>query len=84
MGALILSDIGATVVSHDERLHREQIVRWCGPLKESCPLEHRFHILLDGAGYHRSDWVREAAFVLKIALHSLPSYNPHLTPIDRL
>ncbi|EKO3705682.1 transposase, partial [Vibrio metschnikovii] len=37
-----------------------------------------------GAGYHRSDLVRDAAFVLNIELHYLPPYSPNLNPIERL
>ncbi|MDD1830295.1 transposase, partial [Photobacterium sp. ZSDE20] len=38
----------------------------------------------DGAGYHRSDLVRNSAFVLNIELHYLPPYSPNLNPIERL
>lgn len=47
-------------------------------------LEHKLHIILGGAGYHRSDLVRDAAFVLNIELHYLPPYSPNLNPIERL
>ena len=47
-------------------------------------LAHKLHIILDGAGYHRSDLVRDAAFVLNIELHYLPPYSPNLNPIERL
>ncbi|MCK5894218.1 MAG: transposase [Endozoicomonadaceae bacterium] len=34
------------------------------------------HIVLDGAGYHRSKEVVETAERLGIKLHDLPSYSP--------
>ncbi|SBT15542.1 hypothetical protein VCE7224_04341 [Vibrio celticus] len=53
-------------------------------MRERYPLEHKLHLILDGAGYHRSELVRDAAFVLNIELHYLPPYSPNLNPIERL
>jgi len=84
IGALNLSDIGATIVHDYEGINSETIVRFFCKLRESYPLAHKLHIILDGAGYHRSDLVREAAFVLNIELPYLPPYSPNLNPIERL
>ena len=84
VGALNLSDIGATIVSDYESINSENIARFFCRLRESYPLNHKLHIILDGAGYHRSDLVRDAAFVLNIELHYLPPYSPNLNPIERL
>ncbi len=84
VGALNLSDIGATIVSDYESINSENIVRFFCKLRESYPLSHKLHIILDGAGYHRGDLVRDAAFVLNIELHYLPPYSPNLNPIERL
>lgn len=84
IGGLNLSDIGATVVSHYESINSENVVRFLCKLRERYPLEHKLHIILDGAGYHRSDLVKDAAFVLNIELHYLPPYSPNLNPIERL
>jgi transposase len=42
------------------------------------------HMVLDGAGSHRSEMVKEAAIALNIELHYLPPYSPNLNPIERL
>ena len=42
------------------------------------------HLVVDGAGYHRSKEVVEAAKALGIELHYLPPYSPNLNPIERL
>ncbi|WP_028868487.1 IS630 family transposase, partial [Psychromonas arctica] len=42
------------------------------------------HLILDGAGYHRSEVVKIAAKELGIILHYLPPYSPNLNPIERL
>lgn len=84
VGALNLSDIGATIVSEYDSINSENMVRFFCKLRESYPLNHKLHVILDGAGYHRSDLVRDAAFVLNIELHYLPPYSPNLNPIERL
>ncbi len=84
IGALNLSDIGATIVHNYESINSESIVRFFCELRKSYPLAHKLHIILDGAGYHRSDLVKDAAFVLNIELHYLPPYSPNLNPIERL
>lgn len=72
IGALNLSDIGATVVREYESINSDNIVRFFCQLRDSYPLTHKLHIILDGAGYHRSGLVKDAAFVLNIELHYLP------------
>ncbi|MDE1316074.1 IS630-like element ISVa15 family transposase [Vibrio aestuarianus] len=84
IGALNLSDIGATIVHDYESINSESIVRFFCKLRESYSLAHKLHIILDGAGYHRSDLVKDASFVLNIKLHYLPPYSPNLNPIERL
>ena len=84
IGALNLSDIGATIVSDYESINSENIVRFFWKLRESYPLTHKLHIILDGAGYHRSNLVKDAATALNIELHYLPPYSPNLNPIERL
>ena len=44
------------------------------------------HVFVDNASYHKADIVKEwlAAAGRKIVLHFLPSYCPHLDPIERL
>ncbi|BCK29073.1 IS630 family transposase [Vibrio cholerae] len=84
VGALNLSEIGRTVINNYESINSENIVRFLCKLRESYPLTHKLHLILDGAGYHRSDLVKDAAFVLNIELHYLPPYSPNLNPIERL
>lgn len=68
-----------------ETIDSESIVRFFWKLKKECyPLEQTVHIVLDGAVYHRSEMVRNAAKVLNIELHYLPAYSPNLNPIERL
>lgn len=86
IGALALDDIGNTVIEHYDRINSESIVRFFWWLKKEghYPLEQNVHIVLDGAGYHRTELVPNAAKVLNIELHYLPPYSPNLNPIERL
>jgi hypothetical protein len=61
IGALNLSVIEATIVHNYERINSETIVRCFCKLRESYPLAHKLHIILDGGGYHRCDLVRDTA-----------------------
>ncbi len=85
VGALNLTDIAATVTESYETINSENIVRFFWKLKkEHYPLEKKIHIILDGAGYHRSQLVKDFARMLNIELHYLPPYSPNLNPIERL
>lgn len=44
----------------------------------------KVHVILDGAGYHRSRLVKDWAEVVNIKLHYLPPYSPNLNPIERM
>ncbi|GAK85907.1 mobile element protein [Vibrio ponticus] len=84
IGALNLSNIGATNVHDYENINSDSTVPFFCELRNSYPLAHKLHIILDGAGYHRGDLVKDATFVLNIELHYLPPYSPNLNPIERL
>ena len=55
VGTLNLSEIGRTVIDNYESINSENIVRFLCKLRESYPLTHKLHLILDSAGYHRSD-----------------------------
>jgi transposase len=84
MGALNLNDIGSTVVREYETINSENIARFFIAIRETYPITRKVHIILDGAGYHRSERVKEWAYVMNIELHYLPPYSPNLNPIERL
>lgn len=85
IGALPLEDIGSTVIQTYDTINSENIVRFFWKLKKECyPLEQKVHLILDGAAYHRSEMVKDAAKIFNIELHYLPPYSPNLNPIERL
>lgn len=85
VGALNLTDISTTVTESYETIDSESIARFFWKLKKDhYPLEQKIHVILDGAGYHRSQLVKDFARMLNIELHYLPPYSPNLNPIERL
>lgn len=84
MGALNLDDIGSTVIREYDTINAENIARFFIAIRETYPVSQQVHIILDGAGYHRSSLVKDWAYVMNIELHYLPPYSPNLNPIERL
>lgn len=84
MGALNINEIGKTIIHEYETINSETVVSFLCAIREHYPIATRAHIILDGAGYHRSQRVKEEASKLNIELHYLPPYSPNLNPIERL
>ena len=53
-------------------------------IRQQYPLKKNIHLILDGAGYHRSKGLKEEADKLNVKLYYLPPYSPNLNPIERL
>ena len=53
-------------------------------IREQYKSDKAIHLILDGAGYHRSAVVKEEAKNLNIILDYLPPYSLNLNPIERL
>lgn len=56
----------------------ERVVAWIGPT------DKRIVLIWDGASYHRSTLVRDAATELTLDIVPLPGYSPDLNPIEGL
>jgi transposase len=84
MGALNLNDIGSMVVREYDSINSLNIARFFIAVRETYPVSQKVHIILDGAGYHRAELVKEWAYVMNIDLHYLPPYSPNLNPIERV
>jgi transposase len=84
LGAMALDDIAGAIVNEYEFVNGATIVQFFGQLREKYPLNHKLHLILDGAGYYTAHLVKNAAISLNIELHYLPPYSPNLNPIERL
>lgn len=84
VGAIELADLSAAVFDQFKTVNSESIISFFKTVRRSYASKEIIHMILDGAGYHRSQEVVEAAEKLKIKLHYLPPYSPNLNPIERL
>jgi transposase len=84
MGAVNLAALDKTVIKEYDKINSHNIARFFIAIRETYPIQQKLHIVLDGAGYHRSEQVKEWAYLLNIELHFLPPYSPNLNPIERL
>jgi transposase len=72
------------IEQNDKTVNGESIVDFLTRTRDVYQTSGTIHLILDGAGYHRSGLVTEAAEKLDINLHYLPPYGPNLNPIERL
>ena len=82
-GALHLQSMNLTY-AHYDTINAVSLIDFLGQLKKAYPLAPKVHIILDQAGYHRSQDVSEFAEKNNIILHFLPAYSPNLNSIERL
>jgi transposase len=72
------------IEQYDKTVDGESIVDFLTRTRNVYQTSGTIHMVLDGAGYHCSGLVTEAAKRLDITLHYLPPYSPNLNPIERL
>ena len=84
-GAIDLES-GQTRMLEVESVDAMSTIRLLESLEATYPLMARIHVYLDNARYHHaklvSEWLLRPA--CRILLHFLPTYCPHLNPIERL
>ena len=85
VGAIELGHLEKAVIKQYEKtVNGEAIVDFLANVRQSYLNCGTIKLVLDGAGYHRSDIVKKEAERLNIELIYLPPYSPNLNPIERL
>ena len=84
VGAIELGHLSAATFDQLKTVNSESIIGFFKKVRSIYASMKVIHMVLDGAGYHRSKEVVDAARKLKIKLHYLPPYSPNLNPIERL
>ncbi len=84
VGAIQLNHLSETITHQYKTVNGESIVEFLKQIRTFYASSRTIHLVLDGAGYHRSSQVKEGAEELNIKLHYLPPYSPNLNPIERL
>lgn len=84
VGGIELGKLSEAVIRQYDTVNGDSIMDFFEHLKGQYAECSTLHVILDGAGYHRSEEVKERARKLNIKLHYLPPYSPNLNPIERL
>lgn len=84
VGAIELNNLSAAVFEQFKTVNGEAIIEFFRKVRNTYESMTTIHMVLDGAGYHRSEEVVKEAKNLGIELHYLPPYSPNLNPIERL
>ena len=85
MGALNLKAPAQPLICEYKTINEYNVSRFFNEIRKVYPDYNKtVHIILDGAGYHRSQLVKDWAEVVNIKLHYLPPYSPNLNPIERM
>lgn len=84
VGAIRLGHLSDAIITRYETVNSESIALFLERTRQYYKASSTLHLVLDGAGYHRSSRVTETAERLNIKLHYLPPYSPNLNPIERL
>ncbi|WP_269078762.1 IS630 family transposase [Endozoicomonas numazuensis] len=84
VGAIELNNLSGAVFDQFKTVNGEAIITFFRNVRSAYASMSVIHMVLDGAGYHRSKEVVEEAENLGIKLHYLPPYSPNLNPIERL
>jgi transposase len=84
IGAIQLGKLSQAVIKHADKVNGDSIIEFFKQIRHQYHVQKRIHLILDGAGYHKSKVVIAEAKRLDIVLHTLPPYSPNLNPIERL
>lgn len=84
VGAIELGHLSSAVFEQFKTVNGDAMVAFFQKIRAAYASKSVIHIVLDGAGYHRSHLVLKEAEKLGIQLHYLPPYSPNLNPIERL
>ena len=84
VGVIRLGYLQDAITKQYATVNGESIIDFFKLIKEQYVTNKPIHLVLDGAGYHRSAIVKTQAEAFGIKLHYLPPYSPNLNPIERL
>lgn len=85
MGALNLKALTSPLICEYKTINEYNVSLFLNEIRKVYPdYNQKIHVILDGAGYHRSQLVKDWAEVVNIRLHYLPPYSQNLNPIERM
>ena len=84
ISALELGKISKTITQDYKTINSESIIEFMKLIRKKNKKTGKIYIILDGAGYHRSEIVIKKSSKYNIKLVHLPPYSPNLNPTERL
>lgn len=84
IGAIQLEQLSETITEQYQTINGDSIIDFMNKLREQYSANKKLHLIVDQAGYHKSQAVKNEAEKLNINLVYLPAYSPNLNPIERL
>ena len=84
VGAVRLGHLSDTITAQYKTVNGDSIMNFFEQTKAFYADKKIINLVLDGAGYHRSQVVKDKAKELGIILHYLPPYSSNLNPIEWL
>jgi transposase len=84
IGAIQLEHLSETITEQYQTINGDSIIDFMNKLREQYSANKKLHLIVDQAGYHKSQAVKNEAEKLNINLVYLPAYSPNLNPIERL
>ena len=84
VGAIQLGDLAEAVTSQYDTINAVSMMDFIELLRWKSTTMGTIHLILDGAGYHKAQVLKDRAQELDIKLYYLPPYSPNLNPIERL
>jgi transposase len=84
IGAIELNRLNVISAVDVKTVNAQSVLALLDKLKQHYPHAPKIHLILDQAGYHRSQELQKGATLRNLELHFLPPYSPNLNPIERL
>ena len=84
VGAIQLENLSNTISEQYKTINGESIIHFMNKAREQFSEGKQIHLIMDQAGYHIAQTVKDEAKELNINLVYLPAYSPNLNPIERL
>ena len=84
IGALNLDKVSNPIIASYSTVDSESIIDFLKQIRNNAKIKGKINLILDRAGYHCTNIVKNTAKKLNIQLFYLPPYSPNLNPIERL
>ena len=84
IGAIQLEHLAKTITEQYQTINGDSIIDFMNKLREQYSVNKKLHLIVEQAGYHKAQAVKDEAEKLNINLVYLPAYSPNLNPIERL